>query len=280
MTLSVDAVCDVPQRGAMPLREVQSWLNDGQLREIYTAAYWNDIEEEKKKEWWIEDGDYLKCRRYLESSGLLHEYQQAEAFISGMPQAELRVADLAAGIGWTSALISRIASVAEVHAVEISRHRLERLFPHAVSMFSGRPEKIRRYLGSFYDMKLRAQSMDVVFLSHAFHHADRPRELLGECDRVLKPGGLIIVSGEHEIGWRLLTRRFLAALLRDRRLVTDFRRLFPPDPELGDHYYRYADYRRLFEPLGYKLQHRVAASGNGLYIGEKLASQNGAPAKE
>jgi ubiquinone/menaquinone biosynthesis C-methylase UbiE len=113
--------------------------------------------------------------------------------------------------------------------------------------------------------------MDVVFMSHAFHHADRPVQLLGECDRVLKPGGRVLVSGEHEIGLRLLTRRFLAALLRERRLVTNFRRLFPPDPILGDHYYRYADYSQLFEPLGYELQHRVAASGNGLYIGDKPA---------
>ena len=277
MTLSVDAVRNVPARGQLPLREVQSWLSDSQLREIYTAAYWNDIEEEKKKEWWIEDGDYVKCQRYLESSGLLHEYRQAEAFISGMPRAELRVADLAAGSGWTSALISRLASVAEVHAVEISRHRLERLFPHSVRMLSGCADKIRRYLGSFYDLQLPAQSMDVVFLSHAFHHADRPRQLLGECDRVLKPGGRIIVSGEHEVGLRLLVRRFLAVLLRERRLVMDFRQLFPPDPVLGDHYYRYSDYCQLFEPLGYKLQHRVAASGNGLYVAEKIGAGQGGP---
>jgi len=280
VTLSVEALRSVPAASPVPLREVQSWLSDSQLREIYTAAYWNDIEAEKKKEWWIEDGDYVKCHRYLESSGLLHEYRQAEPFISGMPGAELRVADLAAGSGWTSALISRIASVAEVHAVEISRHRLERLFPHSVSMFSGCADKIHRYLGSFYDLRLPAHSIDVVFLSQAFHHADRPWHLLSECDRVLKPDGRIIVSGEHEIGLRVLARRFLGVLLRERRLVTDFRRLFPPDPILGDHYYRCSDYRQLFEPLGYKLQHRLAANGNALYIGDKVASPHGSPAKE
>ena len=277
MTIPVGAQRSVGAPGAGPaaLREVQSWLTESQLREIYTAGYWNDIEEEKKKEWWIEDGDYAKCRGYLERSGLLQEYRQAESFISGMPRAGLRVADLAAGIGWTSALISRIGSVTEVHAVEISRHRLERLFPHAVSMFSGHAKKIRRYLGSFYHLQLPPQSMDVVLLSHAFHHADRPLELLRECDRVLKPGGRIIVSGEHEIGLRLVTRRFLAALLRERRLVTDFRRLFPPDPTLGDHYYRYSDYCQLFEPFGYALQHRVAPSGNGLYVADKITASCG-----
>jgi ubiquinone/menaquinone biosynthesis C-methylase UbiE len=269
----------VPASGAspLPLSDVQSWLTESELREIYTAAYWNDVEEEKKKEWWIEDGDYEKCRCYLERYGLLDEYRQAEGFIGDLPRAGLRVADLAAGIGWTSALISRIGSVAEVHAVEISRHRLERLFPHSVSMFAGRADKIRRYLGSFYQLQLPPQSMDVVFMSHAFHHADRPLQLLRECDRVLKPGGRILVSGEHEIGFRRLARRFLGALLRERRLVTDFRGLFPPDPVLGDHYYRYSDYCQLFEPLGYQLQHRVAGSGNGLYIADKLTHDGSRP---
>jgi ubiquinone/menaquinone biosynthesis C-methylase UbiE len=251
------------------LSEVQPWLSESRLSEIYTASYWNNIEAEKQKEWWVEDGDYQKCHRYLERSGLMREYEQAEAFIRDIPRTDLRVADLAAGMGWTSALISKISNVAEVHAVEISRHRIERLFPHSIHMFSGRADKVHRYLGSFYDLQFEAHSMDVVFLSHAFHHANRPLQLIVECDRVLKPGGRIIVAGEHEIGWRTITRRFLSLLLRQRKVITDFRRLFPPDPVLGDHYYRYSDYCLLFGGLEYEVQHRVAASGNGLYVADK-----------
>jgi ubiquinone/menaquinone biosynthesis C-methylase UbiE len=252
------------------LSQVQSWLSEQELRRIYTAAYWNDVEEEKKKEWWIEDGDYAKCRDYLARHGLLHEHLQAEAYIRELPGAALRVADLAAGTGWTSALLSRIENVAEVHAVEISRHRLERLFPHSVAMFSGCAGKIRRYLGSFYDLKLPRESVDVVYLSHAFHHADRPLQLLVECDRVLRPAGRIIVTGEHQIGAYTVARRFVGVLLRQRRVLTDFRRLFPPDPVLGDHYYRHADYRLLFESLGYRLQHRTCASGTSMYVADKI----------
>jgi SAM-dependent methyltransferase len=255
--------------GSDRLREVQSWLSEAQLREIYTAAYWNDIEEEKKKEWWIEDGNYERCRGYLDQNGLLLEYQLGEPFIRDMARDALRVADLAAGIGWTSALISRIENVSEVHAVEISKHRLERLFPQCVSMLSGVAGKIHRYLGSFYQMMFAPQSMDVVYLSHAFHHANRPLQLMVECDRILKPGGRIIVSGEHHIGPRTVARRFVSVLLRQRKILTDFRQLFPPDPVLGDHYYRRGDYRLLFEALGYKLQHRIAPTGTCLYVADK-----------
>ena len=251
------------------LTEVSAWLSEEQLARIYTASYWNDVQQERTKEWWIADGDYDRCRRYLETNGFLQEHQQAEEFIRGARGDQLRVADLASGIGWTSALISRIASVAEVHAVDISRHRLEWLFPHAVQMLEGCPEKIRRYQGSFYDLQFPAESMDVVYLSHAFHHADRPLNLLVECDRVLRPGGRIVVAGEHRIGTRLVARRFVSVLLRQRRLVTSFRELFPPDPVLGDHYYRHSEYCLLFQSLGYTLQQRDAVTGNRLYVADK-----------
>jgi SAM-dependent methyltransferase len=251
------------------LAEVQRWLSEDEISQIYTAAYWNDIEAEKKKEWWIEGGDYERCRRYLRDSKLMLEYEQAEAFIREMPRRELRVGDLAAGTGWTSALLSRMDAVAEVHSVEISEHRIERLFPHSVTMFNGVGRKIRRYLGSFYDLKLPDAYLDVVFLSQAFHHADRPLQLMMECDRVLKAGGRIIMVGEHGIGVRRLIKRFAKTLLQQRRIVTDFRALFPPDPVLGDHYYRYSDYYFLFNAMAYDVKHRLASTGQTIFVADK-----------
>src|SRR5687767_5481734 len=170
------------------LSAVQTWLRDDELRGVYSSAYWNDEREEQKKEFWIEGGDYDKCRRYLESTKMLAEYFQAERFVRELDRPALEIADLAAGIGWSSALLSKIDRVATVHSVEISRHRLERLFPHCAAMFAADTRKIRRYLGSFYDVRMPPASLDVVFMSHAFHHADKPLQLLAECDRILKPG--------------------------------------------------------------------------------------------
>jgi ubiquinone/menaquinone biosynthesis C-methylase UbiE len=253
----------------MQMKDVQRWLSDDEVRSIYTAAYWNDIKEEQKKEWWIEDGNYERCQLHLERSRLMSEYRQAEAFVRELSGGELKIADLAAGIGWTTALLSKVDNVAEVHAVEISTHRLERLFPHSVAMFNGRPEKISRYLGSFYDLRLSNESMDVIFLSQALHHADRPLRLMMECDRVLKPGGRIVVVGEHGIGlWRLF-RRFVKVLLRDRRIETKFQKLFPPDAVLGDHYYRISDYYFLFSAMGYLAKHRIASTGQTIFVADK-----------
>jgi ubiquinone/menaquinone biosynthesis C-methylase UbiE len=253
------------------LTPVQRWLSAEELGRIYTSGYWNDVEAERHKEWWIEDGDYDRCRRYLQRSKLLSEYEQAEKFVRDLPGRDLQVADLAAGIGWTTALLSRIESVAEVHAVEISGHRLERLFPHCMSMFGGRCEKVRRYLGSFYDLKLPERSMDVVFLSQAFHHANRPLRLMAECDRVLKSAGRIVMVGEHVVGLAWLVRRCVKVLLTQGRATLSFRKLFPPDAVLGDHYYRLSDYEFLFDAIGYRLEHCVAATGQRIFVADKAA---------
>jgi SAM-dependent methyltransferase len=251
------------------MRPIECWLSEAELAAIYSADYWNDIELERKKEWWIEDGHYDRCRRYLDTSKLMLEYQQAEAFVREVPGTSLRLLDLAAGIGWTSALLSRVDRISEVHAVEISRHRLERLFPHAVSMFAAQAEKIYRYLGSFYDLQLPRHSMDVVFLSQAFHHADRPLQLLTECDRVLKPGGRLLLIGEPCITGAAIVRRFVSTLLRDWRVVGNFYELFPPDSASGDHYYRRSDYYFMFRSMGYSLRHCILGSGNVAYVADK-----------
>lgn len=253
----------------MRLKAINCWLTDAELSAIYSSEYWNDIEAEKSKEWWIEDGDYERCRNYLETSGLMLDYRQSEAWVLEMGRKNLRILDLAAGIGWTSALLSKLDCVAEVHAVEISRHRLERLFPHAALMFGGRENSIHRHLGSFYDLRLPEQSMDVVYLSQAFHHADRPLHLLLECDRVLARGGRILLIGEPCISGAQIGRRFVRALLKDREVVTDFYRLFPPDAESGDHYYKRSDYYFMFRAMGYRLKHKVLSSGGIAYVADK-----------
>lgn len=251
------------------MREIKNWLSDEELKSLYTASYWNNIEEEKKKEWWIEDGNYAKCINYLESSGLLYEYRQAEKFISNFAGTGLKIADLAAGTGWTSALLSRSQNVSEVHAVEISKHRLDALFEYSVKMLSGDENKIFRYMGSFYDLRFEDKSMDIVYMSQAFHHADKPLELLSECDRVLQKNGRIILVGEHYFGIMRIIRRFLSTLIRQQKIAICFHELFPPDQVLGDHFYRDSDYYSMFGSLGYDLKQFHFGGENVIYIADK-----------
>ncbi len=95
---------------------------------------------------------------------MLAEYQVAKKWVEEFGGANLQIADLAAGISWTSALLTKHHNVGAVHAVEISKHRLIKLSSHAVGMMDGEPEKLRRYIGSFYDLQFEDQSMDLIVI--------------------------------------------------------------------------------------------------------------------
>jgi SAM-dependent methyltransferase len=238
------------------LSPIVQWLDEQSLSSIYSSQYWNDLAAERSKEWWIADGSeaaFARLRSYLEESGLMDGYRIAEQFVAQIPAQGLALADLAAGIGWTSSLLSRLPNVGSVYAVELSQHRLELLFPQAVRMFQGEPAKLKRNLGSFYDLSFAEASMDVVVISSAFHHAASPLRLLTEIDRVLKPGGKLILIGENFVGATQIVLKVINRLVMERRLCSNFYELFPPDDASGDHYYRVSDYYLFLQMLGYKV---------------------------
>jgi SAM-dependent methyltransferase len=179
------------------------------------------------------------------------------------------VADLAAGIGWTSALLSKLERVAEVHATEISRHRLIDLLPYAIDMFKGNPEKIYRYIGSFYKLGFNDDSMDIDFLSQAFHHADQPLKLLSEIDRVTRKGGTVILTGENYISEYSQIKRAIKNSVKFGRISLNFFENFPPDDIGGDHYYRLTDYYLFFQLLGYRLHHQIVNKRSLVLIADK-----------
>jgi len=258
------------------LSPIVTWLDERSLSAIYSSQYWNDLAAEKSKEWWIADGTdtaFARLRNYLDASGMLDSYAVAERHIAQLPARGLVIADIASGIGWSSSLLSKLPNVAEVHAVELSQHRLELLFPQAVRMFNGTAEKLHRNLGSFYQMGFADHSMDVVFISAAFHHASNALKLLTEMDRILKPGGKLILVAENFVGSVAIARRMLKTLLKERRLCTNFYELFPPDDIAGDHYYRVSDYHMFLQMLGYRmLEVSVQRNTMAAFIAEKTAN--------
>ena len=264
----MDKKLDISIEHDMP--KLVHWLTEDQLRSIYTSEYWNNVNEEKKKAWWIANGNYADCLSYLHSSQLMSEYEEGEAEVKKIGRGALEVVDLAAGIGWTSALLSKLDVVSVVHAVEISKHRIGELFEHSIRMFGADPKKLRRYLGSFYETQFEDESIDLIFLSQAFHHAENPFRLLMECRRILRPGGRVLLIGEHFIRLRSVVKRFSVELLKRHKVTTNFYELFPPDPEFGDHYYRVSDYHFMFMACGMRATVRQLKSGNLMYVVEKV----------
>ena len=136
-------------------------------------------------------------------------------------------------------------------------------------MLSGDEEKLFRYLGSFYDLKFESETMDILYLSQAFHHADAPIKLLVECERVLKKKGRIILVGEHFISLKMIIRRFISNFVKNKNIKFNFYELFPPDNILGDHYYRVSDYFFMFNSLGFSLKYEKLKNGTVIYVADK-----------
>ena len=104
--------------------EIQYWLSDKEVGDIYSGIYCNDEDEEEDKELYIMDGNTEKLLRYLkEKTTYCAEYESILGFSNkiGMPIKGVGL-DLAAGVLWTTALLSQIDSVEKIFALEISQN--------------------------------------------------------------------------------------------------------------------------------------------------------------
>ncbi|MBF0380670.1 MAG: class I SAM-dependent methyltransferase [Magnetococcales bacterium] len=253
------------------MRPLKVLLSKTELQNIYTNEYWNSIEEEKKKEWWIVDGNYEECIKSLHDNGSIKEFEMARKESGLLDGKEgLKVLDVAAGVAWTSAVLTNQKNIAEVHAIEISKHRIGELTEHAFKMFPSDDSKFFRYLGSFYDNKQPDDYFDYIIISKAFHHANQPLHLLLECDRVLKNGGKIIIVGEHPASYWMIFKKFLSLIIKKRRFSTNFYEFMTPNRILGDHFFRVSDYHFMFNSMGYSLTKTdLPEFGNVYFIGTK-----------
>ncbi len=243
------------------------WMGDEDLQSVATSAFWNDEKIEHEKAYNIQDGQSEKLLRYLRDETTY--YDQCEAVVNFARDLGLKIQgtgiDVAAGVCWTTALLSKIESVDTQYAIDISKHRLFKLAPLVIKEFGGKSNKIIRVFGSFYDIRLPDASVDFCMMCQAFHHADDPWRLLGELHRVLKPGAPVLVIGETPIYPLQLLKKRIKNVIKIVlpppfyaskpvfRLWPSFEDLYPPDLEGGDHYYHIREYPKSFEQCGFAL---------------------------
>lgn len=235
---------------------------------IFSSSYWNDEEKEKGKEWDL-PAEY-SGEAPNDNKGRAVFFKEFESITAFAAKVGLSIqgtgVDLAAGVCWTSALLSKIETVEKVYALDISKHRILKIAPAILDILIADVQKIVRVIGSFYDIKLPDASVDFCLISHAFHHANDPEGLLREAKRVLKPDGFIMITGERPVlMWDYLKKyaKNIIKMIVPRsllgrgpavyRLFPRFEELFRPDTELGDHYYRMQDYENMFLRNGFLL---------------------------
>lgn len=249
------------------MKELVKWSEPESVRDTFSAAYWNDPLRERDKPFWISDAQDGKLERYLIESGLLEEFEIAIAALRERGLLVGKTLDVASGVCWTSALLSKLSAIEQVDALEFSWHRINDLAPRVIENLGGNAHKIQRIFGSFYDIAShRRQYYDLIMLSQAFHHADQPVRLAQECDAALTNQGAIVLIGEHLINGLRIIKRILKTIIHERRLSFDFFDLFKRDEVIGDHYYRLDHYDFLFRSLGYRVEHLPSNISGSLVI--------------
>lgn len=251
--------------------KTESWLSDEDLQLINYSDYWNDEEQERSKEWNVLDGNFAKMENHLSANGLPAAIEACVYTAKKRFGCELtgKGIELAAGNLWTVPHLFRLGKIEQLYCLEYSRHRLFNLGPKILDHYSVPAELVTLVFGSFYSINIPDQSLDFVFMSQAFHHADYPDKLLSEINRVLKTGGLVIMIGEEYIN--LIQRRLkfavryilssiipnklqlmmLGRILDRGKLFANRAELFPDDPIMGDHYYSNREYGDMFINHGF-----------------------------
>ncbi|MBN1353840.1 MAG: class I SAM-dependent methyltransferase, partial [Candidatus Omnitrophica bacterium] len=166
---------------------------------------------------------------------------------------DLVVADIGAGISWSSALLARHPKVKRVYAVDPSTNRLK----HAgfVAKHLGVEQKLIIKQGTFLKPNIH-EKVDLVLLSGSLHHCkDSETEgLFSNIRQLLKPGGEVLIAGEHYMDWRWAVKRFLRYFYRFRVRSTlgySLWNLRRPHPFSGDHWRSLKDLERIFKTNGF-----------------------------
>jgi len=140
------------------------------------------------------------------------------------------------------------------------------VLPAMVAEVGGEPGKIEPVCGNFTPLLLDDDSIDLVVMSSAFHHAPEPEALLADLRRVLSRSGAVVLLNETPwpplglLGFSLrlmLVHLWNLAGLPQRRWageLGDDHVLY--DPRLGDRAYSARAWRALARRGGFALQMR------------------------
>ena len=179
-------------------------------------------------------------RDYLEDGYWKHLHQARIEWLADRIRSEqcdvLCILDVGCGDSVITKRLRDAFPRAIIHAVDMDPVRLGRASAYC--------KKVAFCHGDATALPFDAAAFDVVLCHHVIEHIQNDIQVLRECRRVLRPGGLLLLGAPQENAWL-------------GRMV---RRLHPRLYAEGEHvnFYTIADLRRRLERCGFsRIEHRV-----------------------
>lgn len=104
-----------------------------------------------------------------------------------------KIVDLGAGTCWVTAELSKLDSVDEVVAVDLSPVFFQQVGTRMIRELDGNVDKIRFVAGTYEEVPEPDGTFDVALLIASIHHAIAPLRVLLEARRLLRQGGLLLM---------------------------------------------------------------------------------------
>jgi SAM-dependent methyltransferase len=162
------------------------------------SDYWNNLEIERKKPYYIVDKKDQRLLNYLQKETNLQKcFSDALTFANFLGGIKGNVLDVGASVCWTSAIISKIPAVKSVLGTDLSEHRLTKNSPVVFEQFLGDVNKFTAIVGDFMDMELKAGVFDVVIFCQSLYMFQNLRQTLKRVNELLVPGGILVVVCER-----------------------------------------------------------------------------------
>jgi ubiquinone/menaquinone biosynthesis C-methylase UbiE len=161
--------------------------------------------------------------------------------------ANAEILDSACGGGWLSAYLSKHRNTRKIYSLDSSENYLLNFLPAVFELMQGDPLKVTAVQGFFSPILLPDQSLDLVVISSAMHHAEVMEPVLCEFNRVLKKGSHLIILNENPI--TNLSYLYKISLAFGNSVVKTLKKKYKPyvqkiscgglvyDPYLGDKIY-------------------------------------------